>query len=66
MRTAAIILPPSDAASEKVTKSLLTAPWLVSVTVIVDEPFVAAKVASPALVVALMGVISLYSVPAAT
>ena len=61
--TAAVIfplpLPPSNAAAPlKVTKSLVTAPWLASVTVIVELPLVAAKVISPAAVVTLKGVIS--------
>ena len=58
MRTAAVTLPPKVAAPENVTKSFVTAPWFVSVTVIVLEPLVAAKVTSPADVVDLIGVTS--------
>ena len=53
------MLPPSDAAPEKVTKSPLAAPWLLSVTLIELEPSVAPKVTSPAEVVARIGVMSL-------
>ena len=53
------MLPPNEAAPEKVTKSLTTQPWFMSVTVITGEPFVAAKVTSPADVVDLIGVTSL-------
>ena len=56
-------MPPKVAASEKVTKSFLTAPCPVSVTVNVDEPLVAANVTSPALVVFLSGVISFGLTP---
>ena len=51
-------LPPRLDAPEKVTKSLFSAPWPVSVTVIVDEPLVAENVTSPAEVVARIGVMS--------
>ena len=50
--------PPNDAAPEKVTKSLATAPWAVSATVRVEEPLDALKVTSPAAVVARTGVMS--------
>ena len=60
------MLPPSVAASLNVTKSLTTAPCAFSVTVIVDDPLVAAKVASPAPDVSLIGVTSLYPEPSAT
>ena len=56
-------MPPKDAASLKVTKSPFTAPCPDSVTVMVASPLDAEKVASPALVVNLMGVISLKVVP---
>ena len=49
----AVILPPNVAAPEKVTKSVCTAPCAVSVIVIVEDPFVAEKVTSPADVVSL-------------
>jgi len=55
--TVAVILPPKLTASEIVTKSPTTAPWLLSVAVIVVLPSVAAKVI-PLVVVALIGVIS--------
>ena len=58
--------PPRLAAPENVTKSAGTAPCAVSVAVIVDDPLVAAKVTSPAEVVALIGVMSLKLVPSAT
>ena len=54
-----MIVPPKVAAPENVTKSFSLAPCAGSVTVIVVDPFVAAKVISPAPVVFLMGVISL-------
>ena len=57
------MLPPNEAAPEKVTKSFATQPWFTSVTVITGDPFVAAKVTSPADVVNLIGVMSLYAVP---
>ena len=57
------MLPPKEAAPEKVTKSFTTQPWFTSVTVITAEPFVAEKVTSPAAVVSLIGVMSLKSVP---
>ena len=60
---AAVILPPRETAPLKVTKSFNIAPWFVSVTVIVVEPFVAANVTSPAAVVSLIGVMSLYPPP---
>ncbi len=50
----AVILPPNEAAPLKVTKSLTDAPWLLSVTVMVVLPLVAAKVAA-LVVVARMG-----------
>jgi hypothetical protein len=54
------MLPPREAAPEKVTKSFATAPCPVSDTVIVASPSATlAKVTSPALVVDLIGVISL-------
>ena len=56
---AAVMLQPKEAAPEKVTKSLTTHPWFTSVTAITGDPFVAAKVTSPADVVNLIGVISL-------
>ena len=56
-KTAAVIFPPKVAASLNVTKSPATAPWEVSVAVIVELPLVAAKVASP-VTVERMGVIS--------
>ena len=62
-KTAAVILPPNETASEKVTKSFSTAPCPVSVTVIVVLPFVAANVTSPALVVDRIGVMSLKDEP---
>ena len=55
----AVIVPPKLAAPENVTKSFSFAPCAGSVTVIVVDPFVAANVTSPALVVFLMGVMSL-------
>jgi len=58
-KTAAVIFPPKLAASLNVTKSPATAPWEVSVAVIVELPLVAAKVTSPADVVLLIGVMSL-------
>ena len=57
------MFPPRLAAPENVTKSLTTAPWLASVTVIVASPLVAEKVTSPALVVTRKGVTSLNLVP---
>ena len=59
LSTAAVTAPPRDAAPLKVTKSSTLEPCPVSVTVIKADPFVAAKVTSPAEVVARMGVISL-------
>ena len=54
------MLPPREAAPEKVTKSFCTAPCAVSATVIVASPLPTfAKVTSPALVVDLIGVTSL-------
>ena len=55
----AVIVPPSVAASEKVTKSLTFAPCAGSITVTVVDPLVAEKVTSPADVVFLIGVTSL-------
>ena len=52
-------MPPKVAAPENVTKSFSFAPCAGSVTVIVVDPFVAAKVISPAPVVFLIGVTSL-------
>jgi hypothetical protein len=52
------MLPPKVVAPLNVTKSPSFAPCAVSVTVIVDEPFDAAKVTSPALVVERKGVMS--------
>ena len=52
-------MPPKLAASENVTKSLAIALCPASVTVTILEPFVAEKVTSPALVVVLIGVMSL-------
>ena len=52
------MFPPKLTAPLKVTKSFTTAPWLGSDTVIVEEPFDAENVTSPALVVDRMGVIS--------
>ena len=52
-------MPPKVAAPLKVTKSFAKAPCAVSVIVIVEDPFVAAKVTSPAAVVDLIGVISM-------
>ena len=57
--TAAVMLPPSDAAPLKVTKSFSNAPWLLSVTVNVLDPLAAANVTAPAAVVLRIGVISL-------
>ena len=57
-KTAAVILPPRLAALLNVTKSPSTAPWEVSVAVIVVLPSVAANVTSPADVVLLIGVTS--------
>ena len=62
-KTAAVTKPPKVAAPLKVTKSLVTAPCAVSVTVIVEDPFDALNVTSPADVVDLMGVTSLYFSP---
>ena len=59
----AVILPPNVAAPEKVTKSVCTAPCAVSVIVIVEDPFVAEKVTSPADVVSLKGVMSFGLIP---
>ena len=56
--TPAVMLPPKLAAPLNVTKSPDTAPCAVSVTVIVADPLLAAKVTSPALVVERMGVMS--------
>jgi hypothetical protein len=53
------MFPPNDAASEKVTKSFMFAPWFESVIVKVEEPLTAAKVAAPAAEVFLIGVMSL-------
>jgi len=53
------MLPPKETAPEKVTKSFTTHPWFTSVTTIAEDPFVAAKVTSPADVVNLIGVMSL-------
>ena len=63
MRTVAVIFPPKLTAPLKVTKSFLTAPCAVSLTVIVEEPSVAEKVTSPAAVVVLIGVMSLKLEP---
>ena len=52
-----MISPPKVAAPEIVTKSPTTAPWLESVAVIVELPFVAAKVIELVLVF-LIGVTS--------
>jgi hypothetical protein len=59
------MLPPREAAPEKVTKSFCyVAPCPVSATVIVASPFATlAKVTSPALVVDLIGVTSLKEDP---
>ena len=57
-KTEAVILPPNETAPLKVTKSPTKAPWLASVTVIVEDPLVAENVTSPAEVVNLIGVIS--------
>jgi hypothetical protein len=48
LRTRAVITPPRVTASEKVTKSPSYDPFAESVTVIIVDPFVAAKVTSPA------------------
>ena len=61
-----MIVPPRLAASEKVTKSFLAAPLLVSVTVTVEDPFDAENVTSPAEVVTLNGVMSLGLTPSTT
>ena len=53
LRTFAVILPPKVAAPLNVTKSPSTAPWLASVTVIVEDPLESEKVRSPADVVTL-------------
>ena len=58
----AVIKPPRLTAPEIVTKSPIAAPWLSSVAVIVEDPFVAAKTI-PFVVVALIGVISLKAPP---
>ena len=65
LRTAAVMFPPREAASVKDTKSPCIAPWLVSVTVIVVEPFVAENVAVP-VVVLRTGVMSLNVAPSST
>ena len=57
------MLPPKEAAPLKVTKSFTTEPLLLSVTVIVEEPFEAENVTNPAVVVLLIGVISLKELP---
>ena len=57
------MLPPKLEAPLKVTKSPKAAPWFVSVTVTVEEPLVAEKVTSPALVVNRRGVTSLKLSP---
>ena len=44
------MVPPREAAPEKVTKSFATQPCDTSDTVMVEEPLTAAKVTSPALV----------------
>ena len=62
-KTVAVTKPPKVAAPEKVTKSFKFAPCAESVTVTVEEPFVAEKVTSPEPVVALTGVISLKVEP---
>ena len=61
-KTLAVILPPNEIAPEIVTKSPSVAPWLLSVATIVEDPLVAAKVI-PLVVVARIGVISLYPPP---
>ena len=60
------MLPPRVAAPENVTKSFKTTALFVSDTVIVEEPFVAAKVTSPAEVVCLIGVMSTGLLPSKT
>ena len=57
-KTAAVILPPKVAASLNLTKSPGLQPWLVSLTVSVEDPFEIAKVTSPAAVVFLTAVTS--------
>ena len=59
----AVIKPPKLTAPEKVTKSFTFAPCAASVTVIVVEPLVAAKVISPAAVGSFSGVMSLNCPP---
>ena len=61
-KMAAVILPPKETAPLNVTKSPACAPWATSVTVMIGEPLVAAKVASPAVVVERNGVTS-YTKP---
>ena len=56
-------MPPRVVAAENVTKSFTKAPCAASVTVKVEDPFVAAKVTSPADVVDLTGVTSLKELP---
>ena len=60
--TAAVILPPRLTACAKVTKSPTKAPCALSVAVITALPFEALKVI-PLVVVALIGVMSLYVPP---
>jgi hypothetical protein len=55
----AVIVPPSVATPEKVTKSFSFAPCAGSITVTVVDPFDAENVISPSAVVCLRGVISL-------
>ena len=57
------MFPPKETASVYVTKSPTLDPLPESVTVIVEDPSVAAKVAAPAALVRLMGVTSLYEEP---
>ena len=57
-----VMVPPSDTAPEKVTKSSVRAPWAVWLTTITSEPSEAAKVTSPGSVVSRSGVMS-NSVP---
>ena len=61
-KTAAVIVPPKEAAPDITTKSPSTAPWAESVAVIVADPLVAANVI-PLVVVALSGVMSLKERP---
>ena len=56
------MFPPKLVASEKVTKSPVSAPWPVAATVITEEPLVAANILFASDVV-LIGVISLKFSP---